>query len=109
MSTPISDPVLARASRGGVEVTLVKGPDPDAKGDFFTVMMTGPFRYEVGILLHGWLKTIVYFYDEAKAMTAFCDLSEAMKQGGIFTSDESRFIAVRSAAGHVGGDITEQR
>ena len=100
----LRDPMLARATHGGVQWTLLESPDGMSPAPFD--WNTGPFRYEIGLLLHGRLRSILTIPDKTKAMTAFARLSDISH--GWFASDEQVYVRLRAHAATQGGTLEDQ-
>ncbi len=85
-------PMLARGTRGGVQWTLAESPDG---------------RCEIGLLLHGRVRSVLTLRDKMNAMSAFCRLSDI--RHGFFSSDEQVYLRLRAAAADLGGSLQDER
>lgn len=103
MST-VKYPMLARASRGNVSMTLVESPDGRSPAPFD--WSTGPFRYEIGLSLEGRLRAILTIDTKTEAWTAFASLSSL--RHGWFPSDAEVWMRLRTHAATLGGSLMDQ-
>jgi hypothetical protein len=100
----VSYPMLMRGSRGDVQWTLLESPDGMNPKPFN--QKTGPFRYEIGFLLQGRLRSVLTIHDKTRAVTAFARLSDI--DHGWFASDEQVYVRLRANAANMGGTLEDQ-